>query len=97
MALSDFWELKDNQSIEGDQVLNVYHCKRIDALATAQDVADAFLFSILTLNFLSMQTAALTRTIVEVANLGTPTDFASVDSSAFGGTDTNQFQPAFYV
>lgn len=97
MALSDFWELKDHQVVGGQNILNVYHCKRILAGAVAADVANAFTFSILAGNFRGMQTLALTRTTIEVQNLGFPTDFTSIDSSAFGGTDTNQYQPSFYT
>ena len=93
MALTDFWELKDNMDAGARKFLNVYHCKRILAGANAQDVADAFLFSILTLNYRGMQHTSIARTNVEVQNLGDPTDFAIVPSSAFGGTDTGDHIP----
>lgn len=95
MALSDFWQLKDNQVLGGLNILNVYHLKRILAGATASDIADAFTNSILTPTFLAMQDNQLVRTTVEVENLGTPTDFAAVDSSAFPGTDVTD-HPAIF-
>lgn len=95
MAISDFWELKDNQFLSGKNVLNIYHLKRIQAGATAQTVADAFTNSILTGQFLMRQDSNLTRTTVEVRNLGTPTDFHVLDSSAFVGTDVGD-HPAIF-
>jgi len=95
MALIDFWELKDNQVLQGQNILNVYHLKRIAAGATAQDVADAFEFSILTLNFLGLQDVGVSRTTIEVQNLGEPTDFVNSDSSAFPGSDTGDHWAAF--
>ncbi len=87
MALDDFWQLKDNQVLAGSNILNVYHLKRIQPSATAGIVAQAFLDTILVTNFLGLQDSNLTRTTVEVQNLGEPLDFASVDSSAKVGTD----------
>lgn len=88
MALTDFWEVKDNQQYQGKGILNVYHAKRILAGADAIDVADAFFTSILTLNFLGMQDSNVSRTTIEVVNLGDPTDFVSFDSSSKPGSDT---------
>lgn len=88
MALDDFWQVKDNMVAGQQPSLNVYHVKRILAGATAQLVADAFLGSILTLSYRGIQDQNLDRTTVEVENLGDVTDFVSVDSSGFGGSDT---------
>lgn len=93
MALTDFWELKDNMISGGRNFLNVYHCKRILAGANALAIADAFTFSILTANYRGMQHTSILRTNVEVQNLGNPTDFAIVNSSSFGGTDTGEHIP----
>ncbi len=93
MALTDFWEIKDNQGLAGATILNVWHVKRILAGANAQTIVDAFEFSILTLAFRSLQASVLTRSTIEVQNLGDPTDFVSSDSSAFPGTDTGSFMP----
>ncbi len=95
MALADFWQVKDNQILGGLNILNVYHVKRILAGADAQDVALAFINTILTLNFRALQDNQLTRTTVEVENLGTPTDFVAEDSSAFPGTDVGD-HPAIF-
>ena len=95
MALSDFWEVKDNQVLAGKAVLNVYHVKRILLAADALEVANAFVASILTANFLAMQDQNLTRSVVEVRNLGTPTDFVAFDSSTFVGTDVGD-HPAIF-
>ncbi len=95
MALTDFWELKDNQVLAGLNVLNIYHVKRILAGADATEIANAYFNSILTVAFLNLQDNNLTRSVVEVANLGTPTDFAAVDSSAFPGTDVGD-HPAIF-
>lgn len=88
MALTDYWQVKDNMVAGQQRSLNVYHVKRILAGATAQMVAEAFDFSILTLNYLGMQATNLDRSTIEVENLGDPTDFVAYDSSAKGGTDT---------
>lgn len=95
MALTDFWQLKDNADILGKNLLNVYHVKRILAGADAQDVAEAFAFSILTLNLLGMQDFNMLRSTVEVENLGDPTDFFSYDSTALKGTDAASHLPTF--
>ncbi len=95
MALADFWQLKDNQILGGRNILNVYHLKRLLVGATASDVAQAFLDHVLTATFLALQDNNLTRTTVEVENLGTPTDFAALDSSAKVGTDSGD-HPAIF-
>jgi len=97
MALSDFWELKDNQILSGKAILNVYHLKRISGGASAVDVANAFTNTVLVSAFLDMQDDNLTRTTIEVRNLGTPTDFVALDSSGFPGTDTADHGPVFNV
>ncbi len=86
MALSDFWELKDNQIRQGKPILNVYHLKRILAGATANSVGQAFIKSILTDELLALQDASLGRVTIDVRNLGTVTDFISIDSSTLPGS-----------
>lgn len=95
MPISDFWELKDNQLFGGKPVLNIYHLKRIDGGANASVVAQAFLDWILLANMVNIQPDSLTRTIVEVENLGDVTDFTTLDSSAFPGGVTGQDLPSF--
>jgi len=95
MALSDFWQIKDNQAFQGKPVLNVYHVQRILAGANALSVAEAIRDTIINgpLNFI--QVAGLTRSTIDVENLGDPTDFISLDSSAFAGTRAGEAQPSF--
>lgn len=95
MALTDFWELKDHQQLQTVNILNVYHVKRILAGADADEVVQAFLASILTLAFRGLQDNNLSRSTVQCQNLGDVTDFASVDSSAFGGSDTGDHPAVF--
>ncbi len=95
VALADFWQLKDNQILGGRNILNVYHLKRILSGATATQVAQSFLDSILTGGFRGLQDNNLTRTTVEVENLGDPLDFAALDSSGKTGTDTGD-HPAIF-
>ncbi len=86
MALTDFWQVKDNQAMDGKAVLNIYHVKRIlagaNALMVAQAFRDFFVDGVLDL----LQPAGISRTTIEVENLGDATDFATVDSSPFPGT-----------
>lgn len=95
MALADFWEVKDNQVLAGLNILNVYHAKRVLAGADATEVGNAFFNSVLTLNLTALQDDNLTRSVIEVRNLGTPTDFATIDSSSRPGTDAGD-HPAIF-
>ena len=97
MALTDFWEIKDNQIYNGQPVLNVYHAKRILAGATAGTVGQAFLDAILTGGLLAMQPNGIGRTTLEVANLGDATDFASIGDSSYVGVLTSADLPSFNV
>lgn len=95
MALTDFWQVKDNQLYQGKPVLNVYHVKRVLAGANAGLIATAFLDWVVSGDLDQIQTDGLTRTTVEVENLGDATDFASVGSSAFPGLLVGQDLPSF--
>lgn len=95
MALTDFWEIKDNQVFGGKAILNVYHAKRILAGANAGNVGQAFLDSIVSVDLRSLQPNNLTRTTVEVANLGDATDFASIGSTGFPGQAAPDKLPSF--
>lgn len=95
MALTDFWELKDNQVFEGKSILNVYHLKRILPGADAGDVGTAFNDWVLDSNLKDLQPVGLTRTFVTVENLGDITDFATLSSSAHGGQVVGQEIPGF--
>ncbi len=95
MALSDFWELKDNQVLDGSAILNVYHCKRILAGANANSIGQAFIKTIVTDELKALQDDTLTRTSIDVRNLGDVTDFISIDSSTLPGTRSGQFLTTF--
>ena len=97
MALSDFWELKDNQVLAGKNILNVYHVKRIKTLADATEVATAFINTVLDDGLIQNQAEDLTRTTIDVANLGDPTDFISIDSSSLPGQLLGEWPAAFNV
>lgn len=75
MALSDMWELVDRQTRAGQEILNVYHVVRVDAGATAINIAEAFDDKIL-LEAVSTQVTSLSHDLIEVRNLDDPTDFA---------------------
>jgi hypothetical protein len=95
MPLDDFFELKDNQIYNGKPILNVYHLKKVDGGTNALVVAQAFLDWILADQLVTAQPDGLTRTTVEVENLGLVTDFASLSSSAFPGDLIAQALPSF--
>lgn len=95
MALTDYWQLLDKQVYNGKPLLNVYHLKRILAGADAGDVAQAFVDSVLDGPLDSIQVTGLTRTTVEVSNLGDATDFTSIDSSSFAGVLVGDPLPSF--
>lgn len=95
MALTDFWQVKDNQVYLGKPVLNIYHVKRVDVAADAIDVALSFRDWILVTQLPALQPDNLLRTTIEVENLGDVTDFASIDSSAFPGTIIANDLPSF--
>lgn len=97
MALSDFWELKDNQVLSGKPILNVYHLKRVQSDADANDVAQAFIETVLENVYIQNQVNNLTRTTIDVANLGDPTDFISVDSSSLPGQAVSDWAAGFNV
>ncbi len=95
MALSDFWELKDNQVLDGSAILNVYHLKRILAGANANSIGQAFIKTVLQDELLALQDDSLTRTSIDVRNLGDVTDFISIDSTSLPGSRSGQFLTTF--
>lgn len=95
MALSDFWEIKDNQVLQGKGILNVYHAKRILAGANAGNVGQAFIDTIINGPLDSIQPDGLTRTSLEVSNLGDVTDFANIGTTGFPGLLTSFEIPSF--
>lgn len=82
MPLSDFWEIKDNQVLEGQPILNVYQAKRILAGANATLVGQALIDQVITPMALAIQPIGLARTTMEITNLGTVTDFTTLDTSS---------------
>ncbi len=95
MALSDFWEIKDHQQLEGQNILNVYHTKRILAGANATLVALAYIQWIMSPSLKPLQDSNLTRTTVDVRNLGDVTDFVSDDVSTHPGTRVGNYTSTF--
>jgi len=95
MALSDFWEIKDNQVYGGKSLLNVYHLKKIDGGSNAAIVAQAFLDWVVDGGLAAIQPDGLSRTTIEVANLALETDFATLDSSGSPGLLAGQDLPSF--
>ncbi len=95
MALSDFWEILDHQVLDGSNILNVYHVKRILAGANATDIKSAFINTIIEPHLVLLQDDTLTRTTIAVRNLGTPTDFTEVDSSTLPGQRVGQILTTF--
>lgn len=89
MPLIDFYEIRDFQDVSGQNLLNVYHVRNLGTGGPAGNVAQAFMDWVLPV-MRPLQTLNLGRSFVEVENLGSPFDFATVDSSAFSGTRANQ-------
>lgn len=85
MALIDFYEVRDFQDEGGQAILNVYHVRNLGSGGPAANVAQAFIDSVLP-TLVPLQPAAVARSVIEVQNLGSPFDFATVNSSAFPGT-----------
>lgn len=85
MALIDFYEVRDFQQLGGRNILNVYHVRNLGAGGPAANVAQAYIDWVLPV-LIPLQYVALSRTFIEVQNLGSAFDFATVDSSAFPGT-----------
>jgi len=88
MALSDFYEVRDFQNSGAQEILNVYHYIRGVAPPTALQVGQAFIDTVLP-DLITLQVLALNRTFLEVENLGDPFDFATIDTSAQGGSRIN--------
>lgn len=84
MPLLDFYEIRDFQAFDGQQILNIYHYKKVDPGATATVMGTAFIESILP-TLVLQQVVGITRTVLEVENLGSPFDFAAIDTSGSPG------------
>ncbi len=95
MALSDFYEIKDHQVAFGRNLLNVYHVQRLLVGGKAVDIKDAFINHIVEDHLVLLQSVNVTRTTIEIANLGDATDFLTVDSSTLPGQRVGQTLAAF--
>lgn len=95
MALSDFWEIIDRQTFDGRDIINVYHAKRVQAGATAFNVGHAFIDSVMDSALVDVQNVGVDRTTLDVRNLGTVTDFISIDTSAHSGVLVGPTLPGF--
>ncbi len=85
MALTDFYELRDFQIAGSQAILNVYHYIRGVGVPSALTVGTAYIETVLPL-LTPIQSATVSRTVVEVENLGDPFDFATIDTSGSPGT-----------
>ncbi len=97
MPLSDFWEVVDRQQLDGEQITNVYHAKRILAGANASNVAKAYIDSVVAPALKVLQINDLSRTVISVRNLGTPTDFTEFVSSGQPGTRLGQYMATWFA
>ena len=95
MPLADFWQIKDNQVMNGRPLLNVYQAKRILAGANATQVGQALIDQVIVPLLAPNQPDTLTRTTLEVINLGNVTDFITLDTSAIVGGVAGQRLPSF--
>ncbi len=84
MALVDFYELRDFQFQGAQTILNVYHYRNLGTGGPAANIAQAFLDTVMP-TLQTIQSVSVARTFIEVQNLGSPFDFATVDTSAFPG------------
>jgi hypothetical protein len=87
MSLGDFYEIRDFQNFNQQNILNVYHVRNLGAGGPAANVATTLIQWVFPF-LLPFQDQLLARTVIEVQNLASPFDFASVDSSGSPGTAT---------
>lgn len=77
MAYADLYELRDKQDLGGQDVLNIYHVEKADPAYEADDIAQAYLDSIMP-SILLMQPDDLQHSVIEVESLADPLDFATL-------------------
>ena len=87
MALTDFYELRDFQDFGGESILNVYHVRNLGTGGPAANVGQAYIDTVLPV-LRPLQPVGVGRSFLEVENLGSPFDFATIDTSALPGTRT---------
>lgn len=85
MPLIDFYEVRDFQVQGAQNILNVYQYRNLGTGGPASNIAQAFIDTVFPA-VRPIQVAGLFRTFLEVENLGSPFDFATVDTSSFPGT-----------
>lgn len=76
MGISDIYQVIDKQVFGTTSVNNIYQVERDNAAITASVIAEAFEDRVIT-PLLPLQDGALSHTVIEVQNLGDPTDFAT--------------------
>ncbi len=85
MPLIDFYEVRDFQVRASQETLNVYHYENLGSGGPAVNIGQAFIDTVLPV-LRPLQPASLQRTFLEVQNLGSPFDFATIDTSGLPGT-----------
>jgi len=85
VGLIDFYEIRDFQEQNQQNILNIYQVRNLGSGGPAANVAQTFIDWVLPV-LTPIQSNSIARTVIEVQNLGSPFDFASVDSSSHPGT-----------
>lgn len=86
MATGDLYELTDIQTLEGQQVLNVYHYKQVSEPTSGTSIlalGDAF-YTFVQLPMFSVQTEFLQHVGLRIINLDNPDEFALVTEGETG-------------
>lgn len=87
MAYADLYEVLDQQSVGGEQILNAYQVERASGAFAALDIAVAFIDSMGSL-IRNIQHTIVQHDIVTVRSLDDPTDFATAVMSPNTGVLT---------
>ncbi len=75
--LEKMYEIRAHSTFGGQDILNIYHARRVAGLARAADVAQAFADRVV-VALLPLQGVSLTHTLIEVQNLVEATDFTTL-------------------
>ncbi len=94
MGFTDAYEIRDRQTYTGQQVLNVYHCEKLNPAFDSNDVALAYRGTVMDA-ILAVQPSQLTHDVIEVQSLSEPTDFATLTFTPNVGLLTGQSGSAF--
>lgn len=76
MAFTDLYQIKDHQSFDGQALLNVYQCEKLNPAFDADDVLFSYLDTVVPL-LLIIQPIVLTHTSFECQSVSDPLDFAT--------------------